>query len=136
MTKLAEIAKADLEVRQCKKCGEKKDYLSFYHYKNSEDRFCICKDCIREQLDIYDTNTFFWVLQELDIPFIEAEWNSILERYNDKTVLGRYIARMNLMGFRGFSWKDSDEINSRTREQRIKSEIQKNSRVYSTAWTR
>lgn len=123
MTEQMENELVDLEALQCKKCGAIRDKFSFYKYKNSNERFLICKDCLMSQLDIYNKDTFLWILKELDIPFIEEEWNRIVERHNDKSVLGRYIAKMKLRGFQGYSWLDSEKINEWHCKQKIESEI-------------
>lgn len=120
MIMLRENEKVDQAVLQCKKCGRKLNIFSFYRYRNSEERFHVCKDCILSQLDIYNPDTFLWVLQELDVPFIEYEWNAIVERHNNKSVLGRYLSKMKLKGFRVYGWNNGKKLNEYHRKQRSK----------------
>ena len=70
------------------------------------------KETLRSVVDPLQPRTFIKFLEEMDIPFIEDEWiyalQSVLNRKGDsKYVIGRYIALMNLKGFRSFTFADS-----------------------------
>jgi hypothetical protein len=51
----------------------------------------------------WDPETYLWILQEIDIPYIPDEWNKLLATYGKErekltgtTILGRYISKMKL----------------------------------------
>lgn len=117
MIEQTENVKVDQEVLQCEKCGMTSNINDFYRYRDSEERYPVCKRCILSQLDIHNPDTFLWLLKELDIPYIGYEWDGLVQRYNNKSVLGRYLSKMKLKGFKAYKWEDSDELNERRHEQ-------------------
>lgn len=86
----------------------------------------MCKDCLTMHVDNWDPNTFLWILQEIDVPYIEDEWNKILEKYGQDpskltgvTILGRYLAKMKLRQFAKYSWADTEKIQEEKRQEKI-----------------
>lgn len=69
------------------------------------------KEDILKTIDVYNPDSFCPYLQAMDYPYIEEEWKRLISIYG-RNILGRYIAKMRLKGFRGFSWSDSAFINS------------------------
>lgn len=70
------------------------------------------KETLRNIIDPLKPRSFIKFLEEMDIPFFEDEWIRILETTlnrggNLKFVIGKYIALMNLKGFRPFVFTDS-----------------------------
>jgi hypothetical protein len=68
-------------------------------------------------VDNWDPNTYLWILQECDVPYVPDEWNKLLASYGkDKskvtgaTILGRYLAKMKLKQWKNYRWKDTDFI--------------------------
>jgi len=54
-------------------------------------------------VDNWNPDTFLWILQECDVPYVPEEWNKLLLSYGrDKasvtgtTIMGRYISKMKL----------------------------------------
>jgi hypothetical protein len=54
-------------------------------------------------VDNWNPRTYLWILEEIDVPYIEDEWNKLLERYGKDrtkitgmTILGRYLSKMKL----------------------------------------
>ena len=58
----------------CEKCGRTMDELKFYTYKNGK-KTEMCKDCLTMHIDNYDPNTFLWLLEKMDVPYVPSEWN-------------------------------------------------------------
>jgi hypothetical protein len=76
-----------------------------------------CKKCITRHVNNWDPKTFTWILEEIDVPYIEEEWNTLVERYcqdrskvTGMTVLGRYLSKMKLKQFRDYGWDDTEKI--------------------------
>lgn len=63
-----------------------------------------CKKCITMLIDNWDPDTFMWILEEVDVPWVPDEWNKILakftttpEKLTGSSVIGRYLAVMKVM---------------------------------------
>ena len=123
-----------MEQRFCSKCKKTMNIDNFYQSKNEEkypDKYLnICKKCLTMHVNNWDPNTYLWILQECDVPYIPDEWNSLLAKYGkDKskmtgaTILGRYLSKMKLKQYKDYSWKDTDflrELNNSKIEQAMK----------------
>lgn len=111
----------DIKAIRCVSCHELKYEENFYRSKNltkyPNGRLDICKDCLKERFDrgiMKNDNprTFSWLLRAIDIPFIQQEWESLVKRYGDRYILGRYVSKMFLRGYRGYTYEDSEELNN------------------------
>lgn len=99
----------------CSKCGRSKILDEFFCYKNGE-RDDLCKDCLLEHVDNGDPDTFLWILERYDIPYIERMWVSMSNRefkanpgrFGPKSVLGKYMRNMKMHQYRKFGYADSD----------------------------
>jgi Zn-finger protein len=56
----------------CEKCGKTKNDNQFYTYRNG-DKVEMCKDCLTMHVNNFEPDTFLWILQKLDVPYIETE---------------------------------------------------------------
>lgn len=95
---------------------------NFYQSNNTEKypnggKINICKKCLTMFVDNWNPETYLWILQELDVPYIPDEWMGLLEKYGkDKskvtglTILGRYLSKMKLKQWKDYRWKDNDFI--------------------------
>lgn len=125
---------AGMEQRYCSKCNRTMNVDNFYQSKNEEkypDKYLnICKKCITMHVNNWDPDSYLWILQECDVPYIPDEWNSLLAKYGkDKTkltgatILGRYLSKMKLKQYKEYRWKDTDflrELNNNKIEQAMK----------------
>ena len=66
-------------------------------------------------IDNWDPNTYLWILQECDVPYVPSEWVLLLEKYGKdpekvtgSTILGRYLAKMKLKQFKDYRWSDNE----------------------------
>ena len=57
---------------QCCKCLRTKAEGNFYTYKNG-DKTAMCKKCLTMHIDNFNPETFLWLLQDMDVPYVEAE---------------------------------------------------------------
>ena len=69
------------------------------------------KEEIYEQIDNSKPETFLPFLEMMDYPYIEYEWQKMVDRFPDRPILGRYLSLMRLRGFRDFTYADSDLLN-------------------------
>ena len=112
---------ADGKTLYCKTCNRTMDENQFYQTKRIDkyvDGFLPeCKKCLTRHVDNWDPKTYLWILEEIDVPYIEEEWTTLLERYakdpkkvTGMTILGRYLSKMKLKQFRDFGWEDTERL--------------------------
>jgi hypothetical protein len=96
-----------------KKCGEcKKEKSQAFFFKVDSPMFPdgminICRDCVREQVDVEDMESVIGFLRQIDKPYIEKYWNEAVQ--SGKHPLGEYIRKINsLSQFKGKTFDDSD----------------------------
>ena len=93
---------------------------NFYCSNNLEKypnggKFNQCKKCMTMFVDNWDPDTYLWILQEADVPYIPDEWNKLMESYardrskvTGATIVGRYLGKMKLKQWKDFRWKDTE----------------------------
>lgn len=98
------------------------DYTQFYISHNTEKyppdgHFNECKKCLTRHVNNFDPETYLWILQEADVPYIESEWNKLLEKYGKEpekltgtTILGRYLSKMKLLQYKHLRWDDTQRL--------------------------
>jgi hypothetical protein len=74
-----------------------------------------CKKCITAHVDNWDPDTYLWILQEVDVPYIPDEWNKLMASYaapgkkvTGTSILGRYLSKMKLKQYKEYRWKDTE----------------------------
>lgn len=109
----------DKKVYYCEKCNKTLDGDQFYTSNNLEKypndgKLPQCKKCITMHVDNWNPDTYLWILQECDVPYIPDEWNKLMNSYardgkkiTGMTILGRYLSKMKLKQFKDFRWKDT-----------------------------
>lgn len=92
----------------------------FYSSNNLEKypndgKFPQCKKCITMHIDNWNPDTYLWILQEADVPYIPDEWNKLMASYakdgkkvTGTTILGRYLSKMKLKQYKDYRWKDTE----------------------------
>lgn len=122
---------ADTRTFYCEKCKKTMRADQFYGSNNtekySEGKLKICKQCMTMHVDNWNPDTFLWILQECDVPYIPEEWNKLMLSYakdrskvTGTTIIGRYLSKMKLAQFKQYRWQDSeflqDMANKKTEE--------------------
>ena len=103
----------------CKKCNRTMAAEQFYGsndtVKYPEGKLDTCKKCITMHVDNWNHETYLWILQECDVPYVPDEWMKLLEKYSQDrskatgmTILGRYLSKMKLKQWRDYRWKDTE----------------------------
>lgn len=103
--------------RICEKCGRSMDENTQFYTHKDGTKTKMCKKCLTMHIDNFDPNTFLWLLEEMDVPYIPAEWNTLRDRayaknpnLNGMSVFGKYLSKMKLKQFNQFGWKDSERL--------------------------
>ena len=106
----------------CKNCNKTMAEEQFYTSNNiekypPEGKMPECKKCLTRHVDNYNPDTYLWILQEIDVPYIPDQWNQLMLKYakdrsklTGTTILGRYLAKMKLNQWKEFRWKDNDHL--------------------------
>ena len=76
----------------------------------------MCKKCITAHVDNFNPDTYLWILQEVDVPYIPDEWNKLIIKWGKDdpskltglSIIGRYFSTMKLKQYRDYRWKDTE----------------------------
>ena len=90
---------------------------SFFTYKDGT-KTEMCKKCLTMHIDNWDSETYLWLLEKMDVPYIPQEWNTLRDRLYAKdpskltssSVFGRYLSKMKLKQWRDYTWADSERL--------------------------
>lgn len=107
--------------KTCNKCGRTLKETEFFKMKTG-NRYDLCKDCLCQYIDNRKPDTFKWILEAFDVPYIEKKWTQLTnERYKKdpgkfgpKSVIGLYLRTMNMTQYRDLHYEDSDDLNQFT----------------------
>jgi hypothetical protein len=105
----------------CEKCNKTMNEDQFYTSNNAEkypeSKLKQCKKCLTLHVDNWNPDTYLWILQECDVPYVPDEWHKLLANYGKDrskvtgmTILGRYLSKMKLKQYRDYRWKDTDYL--------------------------
>lgn len=116
----------------CQKCGKMMDEnAKFYQYKDGR-KTELCKSCLTMHIDNFDPNTFLWLLEKMDVPYIPEEWNTLRDRafaknpnLNGMSVFGKYLSKMKLKQWMNYGWADTEKLNSLRAAKTVEQEQEK-----------
>ena len=108
----------------CNKCGKTMEEVNFYTYKTGE-KTELCKKCLTMHIDNFDPNTFLWLLEKMDVPYLPVEWNVLRnkayekdpKKMNGMSVFGKYLSKMRLKMWKDFGWADSERLQKLNEEK-------------------
>ena len=110
--------------KQCIKCNKTMDEnTQFYTHKNG-DKTAMCKKCLTMHIDNFNPETYLWLLQEMDVPYVEAEWRVLRDRafaknpnLNGMSVFGKYLSKMKLKQWNQYGWADTERLKTLNEEK-------------------
>ena len=116
----------------CQKCGKTMREAQFYTYKDGS-KTKLCKQCLTMHIDNFNPETFLWILQDMDVPYIEEEWNILRDRayakdplkMNGMSVFGKYLSKMKLRQWKDYTWADTERLRVESEERKKQSLIQR-----------
>ena len=114
----------DLDSYTCEKCHKTMDGKQFYTYKTG-GKVELCKKCLTMHVDPFDPETFLWLLEKMDMPYVPTEWNVLRDRAYEKdpnkvsgmAIFGRYLSKMRLKKWKDYGWADSTLLQTMELEQ-------------------
>ena len=109
------------------------DDKQFYTSRNLErfpdgGKLNKCKKCITMHIDNWDPETFKWILEEIDVPYVKEWWDAILEKnvaegrkISGITIIGKYLAKMKLKQWKDYRWEDGPRIEEELLQEKVTS---------------
>ena len=105
----------------CEKCNRTMNPDQFYGSNNTskytDGKLRQCKKCVTMHVDNFSPETYLWILQECDVPYVPDEWNKLLASYGKDrtkmtgaTILGRYLSKMKLKQWRDYRWEHTEHL--------------------------
>lgn len=100
----------------CEKCNRQMQDVNFYTYRNGQ-KTEMCKSCMTMHIDNFNEETYVWLLEKMDVPYIPVIWNMIRDKayaknpqkMNGMSVFGKYLSQMKLKQWNKFHWADSEQ---------------------------
>ena len=108
----------------CSKCRKTMASTNFYTYKDGS-KCELCKACLTLHINNFEPDTFLWLLEKFDVPYIPAEWNILRDRayakdpykMNGMSVFGKYLSKMKLKQWKNFTWADTERLQAEAEEK-------------------
>lgn len=105
----------DVPKKKCSSCGKDKSHTFFFKVDSPmypDGMINICRDCVREQVDVEDIEQVISFLRQIDKPFIQAYWDEAVNNEQGRHPLGEYIRKVNsLQQVKNKDFNSSDGIN-------------------------
>ena len=98
--------------------------VNYYTYKDGT-KAELCKGCMTMHINNFEPDTFLWLLEKFDVPYIEAEWNILRDRayakdpykMNGMSVFGKYLSKMKLKQWKNYTWADTERLQLEAEER-------------------
>lgn len=106
----------------CEKCKKTMKADMFYTSNNlqkypNDGKLHQCKKCLTMHVDNWNADTYLWILQEIDVPYVPEEWNKLLATYakdsnkvTGMSIVGRYLSKMKLNQWNKYRWADTEHL--------------------------
>ena len=103
---------------RCEKCGKVLKGVNFYNSPKTESgKFRMCKKCATMLVDCWNPDTYLWILEECDVPYVPEVWNKCILNAQSKgdevtglLIVGKYLSQMYLINWNKYHWKDTEAL--------------------------
>lgn len=117
---------ASSDRQTCVKCGKSKRISADFFILKNKEPCDMCKDCLTMYIDNKDPETFMWILEKFDVPYIEDLWVQIYNKeykkdpgkFGPKSILGRYLRETKLQQWKNYTFADTDKLNFERQKQK------------------
>lgn len=117
----------------CSKCNKTMASTKFFTYKDGT-KCELCKACLTLHVNNWEPETYVWILEKFDVPYLPNEWNIIRDREYQKdpykmtglSVVGRYLSKFKLKQWidpatgKLYTFADSERLQAKAEEEAIK----------------
>lgn len=104
----------------CPNCRRTLKGTNFYNSpKSPSGKLSLCKRCATMHVDCWEPDTYLWILEECDVPYIPDEWNRTILNEQTKNpqaeitgllIVGKYLSKMHMNQFRKYKWQDTEAL--------------------------
>ena len=109
---------------KCEKCGKSMDEGQFYTYKDGR-KTELCKKCLTMHINACEPETFLWLLEKMDVPYVPAEWQVLVDKsyakdplkFSSMAVFGKYLSKMKLKQWKDYGWEDGPKLIAQSQEK-------------------
>ncbi len=119
----------------CIKCGKTLADTAFYKSRNVEKyppdgKLNMCKECLTMHVNNWDEETYKWILEEIDVPYVKEWWDDILKKFLETkspeklkgtSILGKYLSKLRIRQYSDYRWKDTEKLAEEFRQKKINS---------------
>lgn len=119
----------------CEKCNRELQDTEFYTYRKTGQKLELCKKCLTMHIDNFNPDTYVWILEKMDLPYIPEEWNTLREkafarnpRLTGMSVFGKYVSKMALKQWKDYSWADSERLQKESETKKKENEAKQKER--------
>ena len=97
---------------------------NYYTYKDGT-KAELCKGCLTMHINNFEPDTFLWLLEKFDVPYLPEEWNVLRDRayqkdpykMNGMSVFGKYLSKMKLKQWKNYTWADTERLQAEAEEK-------------------
>lgn len=101
----------------CSKCGKDKRLEDFFKLKDGTP-YDMCKSCLTMFVNNRDPQTFLWILEKFDVPYIEDAWIKLTNKiyakdptkFNSGSVIGQYLRTMKMTQYHDLHFSDTERL--------------------------
>ena len=109
---------------KCEKCGKVMDEGQFYTYKDGR-KTELCKKCLTMHVNAHEPETFLWLLEKMNVPYVPAEWQVLVDKayakdplkFSSMAVFGKYLSKMKLKQWKDYGWEDGPRLIAEAQEK-------------------
>lgn len=110
-------------MQYCSKCNKTMAAVNFYTYKDGT-KCELCKACLTMHINNWQEDTYLWILEKFDVPYVKAEWDVLRDRAYQKdpykmtgmSVIGKYLSKMRLKNWKNYGWADTEMFKKKAEE--------------------
>lgn len=116
----------------CEKCQKTMKDTNFYTYKDGT-KSEMCKSCLTMHIDNFNPDTYLWLLEKFDVPYMPEEWISLRDKafakdpykMNGMSVFGKYLSKMKLVQYNKYGWADTETLMAKKEQASRKTEAER-----------
>ena len=121
----------------CPRCNRTLSEIKFYkHQDGTRDE--LCKECLCAHVKNYEPDTFLWILERMDVPYIPSEWNKVRDKkyaedpnkgIGGPVVMGVYLSKMKLTQWvnketgKRYTWADTEMLQKKFSQEKSEEEL-------------
>lgn len=94
-------------------CGKERSYTYFFKVDSPmfpDGMINICRDCVRESVDVDNLEQVIGFLRQIDKPFYQKEWEKALSTRDKKHPIGAYMQKLALQQYKDETFNHSDGV--------------------------